>query len=153
MHRISISEIMTADVVTIQPDALAADAGQLMQDLELRRLPVVDEEGFLVGILTDSDVREAETAQNVLTTYEPDADHHWLTVAEVMTSDVVSIAPDATIGELAELLMKYKIGGVPVVDEEEHRLRLVGIVTETDIFRMIAEAWQEEKETNVQLSP
>jgi acetoin utilization protein AcuB len=65
----------------------------------------------------------------------------------VMSRDVITIAPDATVGELAATLMEHKIGGVPVVENDPQQcnhLRLIGIVTETDIFRMIAAAWQGE---------
>jgi acetoin utilization protein AcuB len=71
-------------------------------------------------------------------------------VADIMSRDVVTIMPDATIGELAVLFMNHKIGGTPVVEPDPHyknRMRLVGIVTETDIFRMIASAWQADKVT------
>jgi acetoin utilization protein AcuB len=108
---------------------------------------VVDDDDCLVGIITDSDVREADAAGRVLNTYEPGAEDEWLTVAEVMTREVVTIHPDATIGELAACLVQYKVGGVPVVEPDAHvakRLHLVGIITETDIFTMIADAWRAE---------
>jgi CBS domain-containing protein len=119
-----------------------------MEDFNIRRLPVVDNDGCLVGIVTDSDVREAETAGMILSSYEPGAEAEWLAIADIMSRDVVTIGPDATVGELAVLLMKHKIGGVPVVEHDVRfpkRLYLAGIVTETDIFSMIAKAWQAER--------
>jgi acetoin utilization protein AcuB len=147
MHRIPVREIMQRSVVTIHPEALVADAAQLMEEFEIRRLPVVDDEDCLIGIVTDTDVLEAETAGSVLNSYEPGVETEWLTVADVMTREVVTIAPDATVGELAGKLMEHKVGGLPVVERDpkySKRWHLVGIVTETDIFAMIVKAWQEE---------
>lgn len=149
MHHVLISQIMQRSVITIHPSALAADAAQLMAEFAIRRLPVVDEQACLVGIVTDTDVLEAETADQVLNTYEPGAETQWLSVGDVMTRDVITITPDATVGELAQCLMAHKVGGLPVVESDPQHCdqqRLVGIVTETDIFRLIAEAWQAEQQ-------
>jgi acetoin utilization protein AcuB len=138
---------MTSDVATIGPDQLVADAAQMLEDRSVRRLPVLDEEGQLIGIVTDSDIREAETAGSVLSSYEPDLDPRWLTVADIMTSEVVTIGPNATVGELVTVLIENKVGGVPVVEADPHfpkQHRLIGIVSETDIFTMIADAWAAE---------
>ena len=64
-----------------------------------------------------------------------------------MTSEVVTIGADATVGELAVTLIENRIGGLLVVEPDSQfpkKLRLIGIVTETDIFTMIADAWQAE---------
>ena len=144
MHRIPVRQIMTSDVVTLRPDQLVADAAELMEEHNVRHLPVLDEDDCLVGIVTDSDIREAEIAGSVLSSYEPQADTKWLTVADIMTPDVVTIDLDATVGQLAVTLIENKVGGVPVVKPDPSvpkRRRLAGIVTETDIFTMIADAW------------
>jgi acetoin utilization protein AcuB len=149
MHRIAVNQIMQRSVITIHPTALAADAAQLMTEFNIRRLPVVDEEGCLVGIVTDTDVLEAETANQVLNSYEPGAETEWLSVGDIMSRKVFTITPDATVGELAHRLMEHKVGGLPVVEIDVtycNRQRLVGIVTETDIFRLIADAWQAEQD-------
>jgi acetoin utilization protein AcuB len=156
MHRIPVRQIMTDTVVTIHPDELVADAAQLLEEFDLRRLPVVDDDGYLVGIVTDSDILQAEAAGSALRTYEPEAEAGWLAVADIMTRDVVTIAADATVGALAALMIERKVGGVPVVAADEHaprRQQLVGIVTETDIFRMIAHAWEAQLEHQAQESP
>lgn len=147
MHRIPVNQIMQRTVVTIHPEALASDAATLMEEMGIRRLPVLDENECLIGIVTDTDVLEAETAHRVLNNYEPDVDAKWLAVADIMTREVVTIDAQATVGELALKLIEHKVGGVPVTAEDLaycHRRRLIGIVTETDLFRMIAEAWTAE---------
>jgi len=140
---------MQRSVITIHPTALAVDAAQLMAEFTIRRLPVVDEEGCLVGIVTDTDVLEAETANQVLNNYEPGAETEWLAVGDIMSRTVITIPSDATVGELAQHLMDHKVGGLPVVEADANHCnhqRLVGIVTETDIFRLIAQAWQAEQD-------
>ena len=151
MYRLLVREVMQTSVITIGPEQLVVDAAQLMEEHGIRRLPVVDtmdDEG-LVGIITDSDVREAETADSVLNAYEPDADQEWLAVADIMTREVVTIGPEASLGQLAQLFLDERIGGVPVVvpaPDNPHRLQVVGIITEADVFRLIADAWTVEVE-------
>lgn len=142
MHRIPIRAIMNSTLITIRPEKLVVDAAQMMEEFNVRRLPVVDAAGYLVGIITDADVLEAEATNRTLNDYEPGAEEKWLAVGDVMTREVVTIPLDATVGQLAATLMEHKIGGVPVVEcdaEQPNRLRMVGIVTETDIFRLIVE--------------
>ncbi|HXF62553.1 MAG TPA: CBS domain-containing protein [Caldilineaceae bacterium] len=151
MHRIPVRQIMQSNVITIRPEELVADAAQVMEEFNIRRLPVVDEDNCVVGIVTDSDVREAEAADGVRSAYEPGVELEWLTVGDIMTREVITIGPDATLGELASVFMRHKVGGVPVVEPDPHkpkRQRLIGIVTETDIFAMIVNAWQKDRLSN-----
>lgn len=144
MHRTPVKSIMQRSVITIHPEATATDAAQLMEDWNIRRLPVLDENDDLIGIVTDTDVLEAETAHSVLSTYERTAEEQWLTVADIMTPDVITIESGAVLGELALKFMEHKISGLPVVEADADNpgyYQVVGIVTETDIFRMIAEPW------------
>jgi acetoin utilization protein AcuB len=147
MHRIPVRQIMHTPVVTIHPEALAADAAELMESRKLRRLPVVDEQGYLVGIVTDADVREAEAAESIFSNLEPGVEEEWLAVSDIMTREVITIGPDATVGQLVMLMIEHKIGGIPVVKPSapSKPLELIGIVTETDIFQMLADAWRQEE--------
>ena len=148
MHRIPVHQIMHTPAIAIDPDALAADAAGLMDEHHIRRIPVVDGDGFLVGIVSDSDVLEAETAGSLRSVYEPGAEEEWLGVADIMTREVITIGPDAKVGELVTAMLRHKIGGMPVVEaegENSKRLRVIGMVTESDIFAMIAAAWEKEK--------
>jgi acetoin utilization protein AcuB len=147
MHRIPVRQIMHTPVVTINPEALAADAAELMEGKTLRRLPVVNEQGYLVGIVTDADVREAEAAESIFSNLEPGIEEEWLAVSDIMTRDVITIEPDATVGQLVMLMIEHKIGGVPVVQSgaSSKQWELLGIATETDIFQMLADAWRQEE--------
>jgi CBS domain-containing protein len=110
MHRIPVRQIMTDTVITIHPEELVADAAQLMEEFDLRRLPVVDDDDCLVGIVTDSDVLQAEAAGSALRNYEPGIEAEWLTVADIMTREVVTIGVDATVGQLATKMIEHKVG-------------------------------------------
>lgn len=148
MHRRLVREIMSKPVITIHPDALAVDAAELMEKNAIRRIVVIDQHGYICGIVTDADVLAAETAESVVNPYDLGYDEEWLTVRDVMTGDVITIGPEASIGQLVEKMMQTKIGGVPVVQPTGPRgtqLVPIGIVTETDIFRLIIEAWREDE--------
>lgn len=148
MHRKLVREIMHAPVITVDPETLAAEAAALLEEHGIRRLPVVDNEGHLIGIVTHTDLVEAEVAESQLSPYDPAFNEEWLTVGDVMTKNVVTIRPDATVGELVQLMLARKVGGVPVVEPDAsspRHLRVVGMVTTTDIFRIILEAWQAEQ--------
>ena len=144
MHHKLVSEIMSSPVITIGPEALAADAAGLMERNGIRRVIVTDKEGHVCGIVTDADVLEAKTAESVVSPYDPGFDEEWLSVRDVMTAEVITTGPDAPLGLLVEKFMQTKISGIPVVEAagpRGERLRPIGIVTETDIFRLISEAW------------
>ncbi|MCB0044315.1 MAG: CBS domain-containing protein [Caldilineaceae bacterium] len=147
MHRKLVRDIMETVVISIHPEELMVDGAQVMEDFDVRRLPVVDDDGCIVGIITDTDVLEAETVDSVLGAYSPDVDHEWLTVADIMTPDVITVGPEMTVGQLVQLFIAHKVSGMPVVEADPRfpkRRRLVGIVTEVDIFQMIADAWEAE---------
>lgn len=148
MHRRRVREIMHVPAITVDPETLAAEAAALLEEHGIRRLPVVDEDGYLVGIVTHTDLVEAEVAESQLSPYDPAFDEEWLTVGDVMTQDVVTIGPDATVGELVQLLLEQKVSGVPVVEPDSknpRRFRVMGMVTTTDIFRLILDTWKAEQ--------
>lgn len=141
----TVSEVMTRNVIVIDPLASLEEAQALMEEHGVRRLPVVDEEGELVGILSWGDVREATSAQAAAANpLAPDAEEQWLTVWEAMTRDPVVVTPQTSLADAVELMLNRKIGCLPVVQglRGPERRRLVGIVTETDIFRLALAEWR-----------
>lgn len=134
IHQTLVREIMSSPVVVIQEDAALEEAQALMEERGVRRLPVVDEEGRLVGILTEGDLREATAIKATVNPYAPEAAESWLTVAEAMTPNPITVTPDTPIWQVAELLIEKKIGGVPVLDTQKN---LCGIVTTSDILRLV----------------
>jgi acetoin utilization protein AcuB len=116
---------MSRPVVTVRQDADFQKALALMQEHRLRRLPVVDGEGQLVGIVVERDLLVA--AMRYLQSR--------VEVGDVMTRDVIAVGPDTDLVDVARTMLARKIGGLPVVDDG----RLVGIVTESDIFKRFVE--------------
>ncbi len=134
-----VREIMKSPVITIDQEASLAEAQALMEEHNVRRLPVVNADGRLVGIISQGDLREANALRATVNPYAPEATEDWLTVAEVMTPDPITISPDTPIWQAAELLIQHKIGGIPVLDEDGD---LCGIVTTSDILRLVVSHWR-----------
>ncbi|HET8563211.1 MAG TPA: CBS domain-containing protein [Candidatus Binatia bacterium] len=109
---------MSKNPVTVTPDQLLSEARQKMETGGFRRLPVVSD-GRLVGIVTDREMRE----------HIGHLEH--TKVNGAMTEKVITVSPSTTLEEAAQLLLRNKIGGLPVV--EQHRL--VGIITISDILK------------------
>jgi len=125
---------MTADPSTVLPTDSLRTARDRMTTAGCRRLPVVDEAGIIVGIITDRDVRLALNSPLVMRERWQDdllLDH--TEVDACMTVDPICIAPDAPLEDAIDLLLARKISGLPVVEEG----RLVGIVTVTDLLRAL----------------
>jgi CBS domain-containing protein len=136
-----VGDWMTREVITISPDTSLAEAHKLMQEKGIRRLPVVDHDR-IVGIVTLGDVRGAEPSQaSSLSIWEMHDLLAKLKVTEVMTRHPMTIGQDANIGEAARIMLDHKFSGLPVVNESAH---LVGIITESDIFRLVASEWSKD---------
>lgn len=142
-----VRDWMTRDVITVTPDTTVLDAGQMMVERTIRRLPVM-EDGRLVGIVTYGDVRGARPrSAEGLDMWELSYQISQMRVQEIMTPNPVTISPDDTIGAAAQLLLKYMIGGLPVLD---HDGQLAGIITESDIFRLVVRNWMHSQDDNTE---
>jgi CBS domain-containing protein len=137
-HQSEVQDWMTENPATVSPTATLAEAYDLMLEREVRRLPVVDHD--LVGIITLGDIlrhvpvssEEGDTETRLLLTEKQ--------VSDVAAYDPITINPSATIQEAAERMLEYQVGGLPVVRNG----KLVGIITESDIFRLVVESWAQE---------
>lgn len=131
-----VKDRMTAKPFIIAPDTSVAEALSLMRQNSVRRLPVVDKKGTLVGIVSEKDLLYASPSPATsLSVYEIGYLLSKLKVEEIMTRKVIWISPSAPLEEAARVMVDNKIGGLPVVEDE----RLVGIITETDVFKTILE--------------
>ncbi len=133
-----VRDIMRSPAITVSQQADLDEAAELMETYGFRRLPVVDDEGQLAGILTKGDVRAASMAAAV-DPYDPQAGN-WLTVEEAMTQSVLTVTPETPVVAVVELLLMHKVGGFPVLAPDNS---VVGIVTESDIFKLIVREWKE----------
>ncbi len=132
-----VSDRMSMPAVTITPDRSFHDALKLMRDRRFRRLPVVDQKGKLVGIVSERDLLYASpSSATSLNVWEV---HHLISklqVRGIMTTDVITTTSDTPLEEAAYLMAENKIGGLPVVDPQR---RVVGVITETDVFKTFVE--------------
>jgi acetoin utilization protein AcuB len=112
------------------------EALNLMRAEHIRRLPVVDKQGRLVGIVSERDLlHAAPSAATSLSIWEIHYLLSQITIERIMTRKVVTIREDTPLEEAARLMTDNKIGGLPVVRDDE----VVGIITETDLFRLFLE--------------
>ena len=121
-----VRERMSTTPLTIAADVDLNTALLLLQERAFRRLPVTDTIGRILGVVTERDLLLAAS--------------HYLNspvdISSIMTRHVVTTTPDTALAEAAMLMATNKIGGLPVVDNEQ---RVVGIITESDIFRAFVE--------------
>ena len=129
-------DLMTEDPTTISMNATVQQAVGLLQTLDVRHLPVVDEEGTLVGMLSDRDVRGLAFPQVFGTEYVGRVQTALdAPVSSVMSSNVLSVDLEADACEIIDLMLDQKIGAVAVVDADG---TLAGIVSYMDVLREIS---------------
>jgi CBS domain-containing protein len=137
-----VKDWMEKDVVTISPLTSLTEAHRIMADKNIRRLPIIENKK-LVGIVTRGDVRGAEPSEATsLSIWELNYILSRLRIKDIMTRNPITVHPDTTIEECAKIMMEKKISGLPVVDEEN--CICCGIITESDIFRLVVQTWHQE---------
>ena len=131
-----VSKIMTHNPVTVRPTTPVTDAQALIRKEKIHRLPVLDESNRLVGIVAEKDILYASPSPaSTLSVYEMSALLGKLTVAKVMTKEVLTVEEDTLIEDAARIMADNDIGGLPVMRKD----KIVGIVTESDIFKLLIE--------------
>jgi len=140
-----VMDWMTRDVITIAPDTSLADADKLLVEHTIRRLPVM-ENGRLIGIVTYGDIRSAKPSQaSSLSAADTNQIISRLKTTKFMTPNPIIVSQEATIGEAAHIMLQNMISGLPVIN---YKSELVGIITESDIFRMVVYDWGRAKDHN-----
>jgi CBS domain-containing protein len=121
-----IANIMSTDLVTVHPSASLYHARELMNEKGIRHLPVVNHDGKLVGLLTQSDVLAA--SDSILKDRDSQLDTAFFPVEDAMVTEIDTVSPQANVRLAAKYLERHKIGCLPVVEGGA----LVGIVTDSD---------------------
>ena len=131
-----IKDRMTRPPITAPPEMPMQEALKLMRERGIRRLPVVDKEGKLLGIVSDRDLLHASPSDATsLSVWELNYLLSKVTLKELMTTPVITVTPETPVQEAARIMAEKKIGGLPVVQAG----KVVGIITETDLFRVLLE--------------
>jgi acetoin utilization protein AcuB len=125
---------MSEKPITVDVNDSMQHAMTLMKENKIRMLPVL-EKGKLVGIITDTDLKRASASDaTTLDVHELLYLISKIKVENIMTKDPLTVTPDLTMEETAEILIKNNISGAPVVNEKNE---LMGIITRNDLFRML----------------
>jgi CBS domain-containing membrane protein len=136
MARLFVRDLMTADPFTLTVDDTLAAVFDLMDQHHVRHVPIVDGDGDLVGLVTHRDLaaiaRATDTSVPVSNRLEVLAEGR---VDEVMSVEVETATPDQDLASAAAMMLENKFGCMPVVEGS----RLVGILTESDFVRHLAE--------------
>jgi len=131
-----VRERMSSPVITIDGKTPVMEALDLMRHENIRRTPVVDAQGKMVGIVSDKDLLNAGPSDaTTLSVWELNYLLTKVQVKEVMTKNVLTVTEDTPIEEAAYIMAENKIGGLPVMRRQE----LVGLITETDLFKIFLE--------------
>ena len=147
----TVADVMTSEVLTVKRETPLKEAIQILADRKISALPVVEESGKLVGILSEGDLMWQESGveappyimllDSIIYLQNPaqhDKEIHKAlgqTVGEVMSDRPLTIKPEQLVREAARLMHDKKIRRLPVIDEQE---RVIGIITQGDIVRMMA---------------
>ena len=134
-----VSDLMSRNIVTIGASDSCREAVSRMHGARVRHLPVVDDSGALIGVVTDRDLRHHLFGPRVLKdvgTIAVDILLKAVPVSEIMSTPVMSVPAKADVLEAARIMLEDKVGSLPVVEGG----RVVGIVTETDVLRQICKA-------------
>jgi len=128
-----IKNIISTDVVTVKPESSIVEANKIFKEKRIRRLCVVEGDK-LIGIVTDSDIKEATHSK--ATSSSVDQIVYFLPkgrIKDIMTKDPITIEADRTLDDAALTMLNNRISSLPVVEKE----RLVGIITESDILQAL----------------
>ena len=139
-HESRFASLQVKDYMSSAPETLTPEDHLLNADLRIRRagvrhLPVVSD-GRLVGLLSERDVRRYGASILYSTPEDYNKTFEQTLVGTVMTRDVITIGPDAALGEATSLLHSQRLGCLPVMDGQQ----LVGIITRADLLRFANDA-------------
>ena len=131
-----VGERMSKPVITVRPEMTLPEALDLMHKEHIRRLPVVNKRGELIGIVTEADLLKASPSEATsLSIFEVTYLLGKLTLDRIMTREVTTVTEDTPLEEAARIMADHKFSGLPVMRGKD----LVGMITETRLFRIFLE--------------
>ena len=127
---------MSSPVITVHPDTPMEEALNIMHRERVRRLPVVDSHGKLIGIVSERQLlKEHPSEATTLSIWEQREMLRKLTIKKLMTPNVFTVTEDTTFEEAAKIMAEEQISGLPVMRGN----KLVGMITEKDVFKIFLE--------------
>lgn len=129
---VKVKEKMTKNPTTVTPEEALKDAVSKMERGHFRHLPVVDKDGTLIGMLSDRDIRLIRPSLAFVGREDAAVQLWSLAVQQAAVFDPISVKPESTVKEAAELMLRWHVGGLPVTVDQN---KLVGIITYTDLLR------------------
>ena len=131
-----IESRMTRNPVTVSPDVTVEEAAKIMKQEKVHRLPVLDKDKKLVGVISEKDIlRALPSPVSSLSAYEMPYLLSKLTVKKLMSKDPITISKDTIVEDAARLMVDQDLSCLPVMDGD----KLVGIVSKSDLFKMLLE--------------
>jgi acetoin utilization protein AcuB len=132
-----VSKWMSPKVLTLQPSDSISSAIHLMKEKRIRRIPIVNGGGKLVGIVSDRDLKDVSPSRaTTLDIWELHAVLDKLKISDIMTKKPFTVTPDTPIERAAQIMLEKRVEGLPVLDAKG---TLVGILTEGDVFRALVD--------------
>ncbi|MEZ5320220.1 MAG: CBS domain-containing protein [Vicinamibacterales bacterium] len=136
MTRLRVRDLMSDHVMSVRPDSPLAEVRDLMIDRRIRHVPVVEDDGTLVGLVSERDLLRQVLAETEALPISARTDlYEAIRAREIMTRDVETIDVDEDISVAAQAMLENKYGCLPVVEEGT----LAGILTEADFVRFLTE--------------
>jgi predicted transcriptional regulator len=123
---LTAGEIMTTNLVTVRPEASIEEAIEILLSQTISGLPVTDEDGRLVGVITEFAL--------LAVAYDKRVKNH--TVSQHMTREVISVDINDTVSRIADLCIVHRVRRVPVMQDD----RLVGVIARRDVLRALVES-------------
>ena len=131
-----VGDRMTPRPTTATEDTSVDKALRTMRDEKIRRLPILDKHGRLVGIVSELDLmKSSPSPATTLSIWEIPYLLSQIKMRDIMTREVITVTEDTPLEEAARIMADRKIGGLPVMRDD----KLVGIITETDLFKVFVE--------------
>ncbi|MDD6088315.1 MAG: CBS domain-containing protein [Desulfovibrionaceae bacterium] len=129
-----VKELMHGNPITLLPGDSMQKARELMAEYSVRHLPVAESDGRFVGLVTHRDILDCSVSRFAdIPASEQKSIEKNVPVREIMHVDIITIFQDCTLRKAAETMFRYKIGCLPVLDQDDH---ITGIITESDFLRL-----------------